>query len=470
MISMKLMLAVILVIVRLGADSRPGERIVQMEKSTTNLGIVRKTPDELARSAIGRVTASYPLLPKAARIRDVVAVDIVVDEQGNVISTRPYRGHSLLRDAAIEAARQWKFTPAKTAGRTVRMTGTLRFDFNQHDFLTRDEELTFFLREVEMSPGSAPSHYNLGRAYHRYDNYQKAIEEYKQALKLDSQFSIAYYAIAYDSSLLRRYDEAIQAAKQAIRLTPNFVEAYYELVGAYVRAQRPTEAIEVCKELTKIRPDLDILEHVYINISSIHKGMGRTEETIEAYKELIKVENELQTIEPDFARAGENFSNMVARMYEQLGRNEEAIESYKQTIRIAPYSDEAFAAYLGMASIHDRTGRREEARKVYNEMLDITRRALRESRGSDTKSSAYGALGLICERLGRDSEALQAYKNAVKLRPDWVVPHVGLGRLYLKAGDRESAYKEYLIVKRLDEEAARELAEILDILKKTEKK
>jgi hypothetical protein len=42
--------------------------------------------------------------------------------------------------------------------------------------------------------------------------------------------------------------------------------------------------------------------------------------------------------------------------------------------------------------------------------------------------------------------------------------------LYLKAGDRESAYKEYLIVKRLDEEAARELAEILDILKKTEKK
>jgi predicted TPR repeat methyltransferase len=79
---------------------------------------------------------------------------------------------------------------------------------------------------------------------------------------------------------------------------------------------------------------------------------------------------------------------------------------------------------------------------------------------------------LHCYQTGGPSqpEALAEYKKAVGLAPDWAQPHVRLAQLYEKLGDNESSYREYLIVKRMDQQSARQLADILEILKKTERR
>jgi protein TonB len=78
---------------------------------------------------VKRVEPSYPELAKAARIKDSVMVEIVVDEEGNVASARALTGHPLLKPPAEAAARECKFTPTKLAGIPVKVIGSLTYHF-----------------------------------------------------------------------------------------------------------------------------------------------------------------------------------------------------------------------------------------------------------------------------------------------------------------------------------------------------
>jgi TonB family protein len=91
--------------------------------------IVRKAGGVLQGSAIKRVNPDYPDTAKAVSVSGAVVVEVVVDEEGNVVSARALNGHPLLRDAAVEAARQWQFTPTTLEGEAVKVVGTLTFNF-----------------------------------------------------------------------------------------------------------------------------------------------------------------------------------------------------------------------------------------------------------------------------------------------------------------------------------------------------
>ena len=76
-----------------------------------------------------RVKAIYPEFAKAAGMNGEVAVEIVVDESGKVISAKALSGPAVLRQAAISAALGWKFTPTRVDGSPTQAVGTIRFRF-----------------------------------------------------------------------------------------------------------------------------------------------------------------------------------------------------------------------------------------------------------------------------------------------------------------------------------------------------
>lgn len=81
-------------------------------------------------NALTRVTPEYPKLA-ASRVAGDVVVELLIDEKGNVESVRVVSGHALLQQAAIEAARQWKFKPTLLNKVPVKVTGILTFRFTR---------------------------------------------------------------------------------------------------------------------------------------------------------------------------------------------------------------------------------------------------------------------------------------------------------------------------------------------------
>jgi Ca-activated chloride channel family protein len=83
----------------------------------------------LQGNATKKVQPVYPPTAKAARATGAVQIQITVNESGEVIDARAISGHTLLRDAAAQAARQWRFKPTQLSGKPVKTQGILTFNF-----------------------------------------------------------------------------------------------------------------------------------------------------------------------------------------------------------------------------------------------------------------------------------------------------------------------------------------------------
>lgn len=71
----------------------------------------------------------YPDEAKRQKIEGRVTVEIVIGEDGNVISARPRSGHELLQGAAKEAALKARFKPTLVDGKPAKVSGAMTYDF-----------------------------------------------------------------------------------------------------------------------------------------------------------------------------------------------------------------------------------------------------------------------------------------------------------------------------------------------------
>ena len=83
----------------------------------------------LQGTAIRRVEPVYPRMASNIGVSGAVVVEVVVDEAGNVIAARALSGHPLLRPAAVNAARGWRWNPTLLNGVPVQVVGTITFNF-----------------------------------------------------------------------------------------------------------------------------------------------------------------------------------------------------------------------------------------------------------------------------------------------------------------------------------------------------
>jgi TonB family protein len=76
----------------------------------------------------------YPPIPNDVRgVGGTVAVQVMIDENGMVISATAASGHPLLRAAAVEAAKQAQFSPTLLSGQPVKVQGILTYNFVAKD-------------------------------------------------------------------------------------------------------------------------------------------------------------------------------------------------------------------------------------------------------------------------------------------------------------------------------------------------
>jgi protein TonB len=76
-----------------------------------------------------RIQPPYPAIARQAGVQGQVQVQIGISETGAVTDVTLLSGHPLLRDAALQAAKQWLFIPTELNGRPVRAIGLLTFNF-----------------------------------------------------------------------------------------------------------------------------------------------------------------------------------------------------------------------------------------------------------------------------------------------------------------------------------------------------
>ena len=79
---------------------------------------------------------------------------------------------------------------------------------------------TFFVSKA------ADAFYDSGKLYHIDGQHELAIQNYTEAIRLDSQYAIAYRYRGVVYSDLGQHQRSIQDHNEAIRLNPLYADAY----------------------------------------------------------------------------------------------------------------------------------------------------------------------------------------------------------------------------------------------------
>jgi protein TonB len=117
------------------ADAAPQKEPVRMPHNVSTaepppLPVeARKAAVIVKGESIHRVQPDYPASARAARQSGTVAVEVNINERGDVATAQVVSGPSLLRDAAVAAARRWKFKPATRDGQPISSVSTITFNF-----------------------------------------------------------------------------------------------------------------------------------------------------------------------------------------------------------------------------------------------------------------------------------------------------------------------------------------------------
>ena len=80
--------------------------------------------EEMVRRAKSKVQPTYPELARKMNLAGTVKIEVVVLPNGTVKGARVVGGHPVLANAALEAAKKWRFEPA-----SAETSGVIDFKF-----------------------------------------------------------------------------------------------------------------------------------------------------------------------------------------------------------------------------------------------------------------------------------------------------------------------------------------------------
>jgi pentatricopeptide repeat protein len=171
-----------------------------------------------------------------------------------------------------------------------------------------------YRRAVELNPNLSMAHRSYSAILAILGRHAEAIEEAKLGRQLDPLSPSAATRVGYRLIWGRRYDEAISALRQALEIDPNFGGAYGLLGYAYAGKGMHREAIEAYKksmELDGVRTS----EQIYLGASYAKAGER---------DKALAILNEMQTTK-EYVSPGE-----LPVLLGALGMKDEAFASFEK--------------------------------------------------------------------------------------------------------------------------------------------
>ncbi len=248
------------------------------------------------------------------------------------------------------------------------------------------------------------AHYMMGIIYDRQGEFQKAIEEYKQALEYATDKVPIYIKIGRNYLKLNKTDEAKSYINKAIKLSPEDIETHSLLALLYTKESEYGKAASEYKKVIEISPENKI---ALASLADIYVLEGKNKQAIEIYKELIKKE-ELPVL----------YFNL-GLIYVNTKETDEAIKCFKKTIEL---ESKFLATYLALGLVYEMDKQPEKAISCYNEALKIDPLSI----------DFYKQLGRLYHQEGKLKEAEEQYKFILELYPNNTGSYINLTYFYLE--------------------------------------
>jgi len=148
-----------------------------------------------------------------------------------------------------------------------------RLGYNSYEDGDYDQSLIYFLNSIKEYPDYIDSNYWAARVFYEIDDLENSLYYWDRVLELDRFYpraqyfhdkveaslkygkeAYSWYEQGYNEYEKRNYSRAIDSYRQAVRLNPKFIDAYYWLGRVYFDAGDYQQAINNYTQVLNLEP------------------------------------------------------------------------------------------------------------------------------------------------------------------------------------------------------------------------
>lgn len=276
-----------------------------------------------------------------------------------------------------------------------------------------------------------------GDAFRGKEEYERAIADYNEALRLKPDFDEAYIKLGNAYFQKEDYDHALSAFTDAIGVQPDYVDAYASRAAAYRKKQAWDKAIAdydaaisrnpagavlydyrgAClrekgdneRAADNFRKAIELnpkLADAYIGLALIHRDKKEWDQAIENFKAAV-------ALKP----SNEGYLNLLGIAYRLKGDSDSAMVSYEKALVLNPKLADA---HVGKAILF-------RDKKDYDAAIAETNAAIAIE---PENANHYNSLGSIYADKADFDLALASYDKSLALKPNLMDSHLGKAIIY----------------------------------------
>jgi len=254
------------------------------------------------------------------------------------------------------------------------------------------DEVSLWTDAKKKSPNLVRPYNNLGEAYDKRGEYDKAITEFESALRLNPKYFFALNNLGNIYGKKKEFPKAISYFKKALKQKPDYSPAHYNLARALHLVGKTSAATASYRRAIQFNP---YFEQAFYNLANLLLETGKPKEATANFLRFLEMQ-------PNHARARFGLGNA----YAVQGQLDRAYAQYQKSAALDP----AFVfPHINMANIEMQKGNIESAIEIYNRLL------VREPE----LAGIHKNLGMIFYQFKKDREkAIFHFKESLRLEPN----------------------------------------------------
>ncbi len=304
---------------------------------------------------------------------------------------------------------------------------------------------------VQKDPASADRHARLGIAYTQETQFRQAVDEFREALRLDPSNDVtrlsyvkalivlaefetalpeiqnyfqrkrhdfdALYLMGVVYRGLGNYAAAEGLLRQAIVLNPNHYDTRYNLGFVLAKLGKPQDALVHLEKAAELNPSSS---EARFQLAAVLRSLGQEQRAREELEDFQKKKE--RSVKENVAGTKVNQANE----YFQAGEYQRAADLYREAVAEDPGNART---YYDMALALDQLGKTSEEREALKKAISLDTNLAR----------AHNQLGFLDMQAGQASEAEAELKTAISLEPGYAEGQNNLGVLYGQQGKNQEA-------------------------------
>jgi serine/threonine protein kinase/tetratricopeptide (TPR) repeat protein len=294
-------------------------------------------------------------------------------------------------------------TPNQTTA-TTNATNLFNQARNETEAKQYDKAIADYTEAIRLKPDYAEAYSGRAFVYTFVGKFDQAIADCNEAIRIKPDLAEAYKNRANPHNELKQYGDAIADCTEAIRLNPNYAEAYANRARSYVDLKQYDKAIADCDEAIRLKPELF---QGYDNRASAYAFQGQWDKAVADLSEVIR-------LQPNLADAYLN----RGYAYINLGQFDASIGDCTEAIRLNP----------NLALAYNNRGYARINLKLYDAAIADCTEAIRLD---PNLAMPYGNRGNAYNNLKQYQAAIADCTEAIRLNPSFTNAYIERSYAYV---------------------------------------